>query len=572
MNQWIIISGANAPEMVPFEGDPHYARMDCGSVRTWIRRDDRFMNDQLFAADDRGMALCDGVILNLAELKKAYEAEDLEGVLRQSWEETEGAFFKKFVGPFCGAVYDRERDTLTAYANQTGDSFVFYYISGSCCMVSNDLNMIEAVMRENTLPRSLDETAARYLLSFGFMLDESTLFREIKRILPGEMVRFSPEKSCERSYYHRFDFTPRSISFEEAVELVDQGFRKAVCRCFEKDLEYGVTEHLADLSGGLDSRMTAWVAHDMGYGPFFFLNYCQSGSKELTCASQAAAALGGQFFHKQLDDASFLYEVERLVNMNYGLSLFCGITGGEQLLRSLNFQRFGLEYTGQIGDAVIGTLVKRPDATIQDTQHSLKYSQTISYSLTEELLEEYENFEVFAMYTRAFLGALSSHIIRRHYSYAVSPFIDPDLLSLCMSIPQDYRWNHKLYWTWLDTKYPEAISLPTTRSRAGQGEWTKVQIQNAKRKGAMALWRLGLLKQRPKPDPSNMNPMDEWYQTKPDLRAFLSNYIQENLPLLDRYPDTQANVRLMGVAGAVMDNLLALTLLAAMKRYFSSEA
>lgn len=570
MNQWIIISGVNTPEKVPFEGDPRYTRIDCGPLRAWFCQDGRFVNDQLFAADSRGMALCDGVILNLAELKEAYGVDDLKGVLRQSWEKTGCAFFKKLAGPFCGAVYDRERDTLTAYANQTGDSFVFYYDSGSRRMVSNDLNMIEAVMRENGLPRSLDETAARYLLSFAYMVDERTLFQEIKRILPGEMVRFSPEKGCERSYYHRFDFTPRSISFEEAVELVDQGFRRAVRRCFEKDREYGVTEHLADLSGGLDSRMTAWVAHDMGYGPFVFLNYCQSASKELTCASGAAAVLGGQFLHKQLDDASFLYEADRLVDMNYGLSLFCGITGGEQLLRSLNFQRFGLEHTGQIGDAVIGSLCKN-SAVLPDGQHQLKYSRLISSEAPAEILSEHSSFEEFALYTRAFLGALSSHLIRRTYSYSVSPFIDPDFFALCMSIPLEYRQGHKLYWAWLDAKYPGAISLPTTRSRAGQGEWTKAQIQNAKRQGAMVLWRLGLRKQRPKPDPGSMNPIDDWYQTKPDLRAFISNYEQENIPLLDCCLETQTNVRLMSASGAAMDKLMALTLLAAVKRYFPPE-
>lgn len=566
MNQWIIISGAQAPDMVPFEGDPRFARIDCGPLRAWFRRDGRFVNDQLFAADSRGMALCDGVVLNLAELKEEYGVEDFMGVLRQSWEETKGVFFKKFAGPFCGAVYDRERDVLTTYANQTGDSFVFYYNAASCYMVSNDLNMIEEVMRKNGLPRSLDEEAARYLLSFAYMVDERTLFREIKRVLPGEMVRFSPEKGCERSYYHRFDFTPRPVSFEEAVELVDRGFRKAVRRCFEKDREYGVTEHLADLSGGLDSRMTAWVAHDMGYGPFVFLNYCQSGSKELVCASGAASVLGGQFLHKQLDDASFLFEVDRLVEMNYGLSLFCGITGGEQLLRSLSFRRFGLEHTGQIGGPYT-----QSNETIPDSLSTLKYSQVIACEPPAAVLAEHNNFEEFAVYVRGFLGIMSSHLIRRHYVYAVSPFIDPDFLSVLASIPLEYRKGYRLYWAWLDAKYPEAIALPTTHSRAGQGDWTRAQIRNMKRKGAMALWKMGLRKQRPKPDPGHMNPIDEWYQTKPDLRAFLSRYEEETLPLLDRWPETQANARQMSASGAATDKLMALTLLAAVKRYFPPE-
>ena len=573
MNQWLImvLSKASALDGDRLEAVPQgCSRLDCGPVRAWFRRDGRFSNDQLFAADSQGLALCDGVILNLAELKEEYGVGDFAQVLRRSWEDTAGVFFKKFAGPFCGAVYDRETDTLTAYANQTGDTFVFYCRSESFYLVSNDLNMIEAVMRENGLPRSLDETAARYLLSFGFMLDERTLFQEIKRVLPGEMVRFSASGGCERSVYQRFSFAPRSISFTDAIELVDEGFRKAVRRCFEKDREYGVKEHLVDLSGGLDSRMTSWVAHDMGYGPFVFVNYCQSGSKELSCASRVAAALGGQFFHKQLDDVGFLYEVDRLVDMNYGLSICTGITGGEQFLRSLNFQRFGLELTGQVGDVVIGSFFNEAQAVSQASRlvERIKYSHTIACAPPTELTDEFETAEAFAMHTRAFLGALSSHLIRRYYAYAVSPFLDPDFFALCMSIPVEHRQGHKIYWAWIDKKYPEAGAIPSSRPRAHQGEWTKSRIRRYKHAVDMILWKTGLRKQRPKPDPDNMNPLDYWYESKPELRAFIADYYRETRGLLDRYPETAANADQMYASGT-MDKLLALTLLAASKRYFS---
>ena len=78
------------------------------------------------------------------------------------------------------------------------------------------------------------------------------------------------------------------------------------------------------------------------------------------------------------------------------------------------------------------------------------------------------------------------------------------------------------------------------------------------------------MKRRPKPDTANMNPLNEWYQTKPDLRAFLSNYERENFSLLDRWPETQANARLMAASG-ITDRLMALTLMAAVKRYFPPE-
>ncbi len=566
MNRWIMAApqaGGRLPQM-PFESGT-YQRLTCGDAGLYFQRDGRFSGDQLFAGDDRGLMVSDGVLLNLSELKAEYGAGDLAQVIRRSWEENGGEFFKRFAGPFCGCVYRREEDTLTAFGNQTGDTMVFTCLAGGCRLVSNDLNMIEAVIRVNGYPRTLDETAMLHLMSFGFMVDCRTAFREIKRVFPGELVKLEPTGEARRSVYHRFSFQPREVTFSEAIELVDASFRKAVRRCQEKDREYGVREHLTDLSGGLDSRMTAWLSHAMGYGPAVYVNYCQSTSDEIRFASQIANVLGGQLFFKQLDDANFLYELDRLVALNYGLSVFWGITGGEQLLRTLDSHRFGLEHTGQIGDAVIGTLANEPGATVQDAQHSLKYSQTVSCALPEELLAGYENFEAFAMYTRAFLGALSSHAIRRHYVYAVSPFMDPEMLSLCMSIPLDYRREHKLYWAWLDAKYPAAAKVPSTRPRPEAPSARRLRQMKKK------LCRKLRLLADPQASPNHMNPTDYWYKTKPELRRFIDSYYRENRPLLDGYPETAERVDRMYASPKSVDKLLSINVLAVVKRYFSPE-
>lgn len=570
MNNWIVLiptKDGRLPKRIPFESaEANYKQINCGPVWAYFQRDGRFRNDQLFTCDERGLAICDGVILNLAELKKEYGADGIAQVIRSSWEETKGLFFKKFAGPFCGAVYDRENNTFTAYVNQTGDTFVFYYHTSSFHAVSNNLNMLDRLMKENGLSCSLDEDAALYLLTYGWMVDERTLFQEIKRLSAGNMLRITGEGESI-SAYHRFDFTASAISFPDAIELLDTGFRKAVHRCFEKDREYGVTEHLIDLSGGFDSRMVAWVANDMGYAPQVYINYCQSCSDELRCASKVASALGGQFFHKQLDDASFLYEIDRLVDLNYGLSTYCGMTGNDQFLRSLNFKRFGLEHTGQLGDVIIGSYSKKHE-TLPEGQHNLKSSTLIFSEAPAAVLAEHATFEDFALYVRGFLGILSSHLIRRNHTYQVSPFIDPDFFSLCMSIPLEYRQNHKLYWAWMDSKYPQASILPSTNLRSPAASFVKRAYNYAVRKGGSILRNMGLVKAGLMPN--NMNPFDYWYDTKPALQEFIADYYQKNRSLLDPFPETRSHVDLMYTSRTV-DKLLALTLLAAVKRYFPNE-
>ncbi|MCQ2421251.1 MAG: asparagine synthase-related protein [Clostridia bacterium] len=388
MNQWIVIKKRTSEPALSFSRAAEgFCRMDCGSVLAFFRKDSRFVNDQVFCADDGSLIISDGVLLNLRELTAQYHAADLRQVIDALCAEDPSAYFSAFIGPFCGAKYDRRTDTLIAYGNQTGDAPVFYFQNERCFMVSNDLNLIEQVMADNHFPRTLDETAAQYLLTFAYMIDDRTLFREIRRLLPGDALMLCGA-DCKIVPYHRFSFDPLDISMEDAIELVDQKFRKAVDRCFSKDAEYGCPTHLVDLSGGMDSRMTAWVAHDLGYRSNIYINYCQYGSDELRCASRVANELGGQLFYKQLDDASFLYEVDRLIERGGGLPFCFGSTGSDQFLRLLDAAQFGLEHTGQIGDAVLGSFGTQHTELTQSAVESLKYSRTLPFSLVVQFLCE----------------------------------------------------------------------------------------------------------------------------------------------------------------------------------------
>ena len=67
-----------------------------------------------------------------------------------------------------------------------------------------------------------------------------------------------------------------------------------------------------------------------------------------------------------------------------------------------------------------------------------------------------------------------------------------------------------------------------------------------------------------------MNPLNDWYQARPELRDFMEQYYQAACGLLDHYPELGTDVDRM-YASNVMDKLLALSLLAAVKRYFPLE-
>ena len=363
----------------------------------------------------------------------------------------------------------------------------------------------------------------------------------------------------------RFEDSP--ITYDDAIECLDDLFTKAVKRCFEKDREYDTKFHLADMSGGMDSRMTNWVAHELGYHDVVNINYCQSGSDELKCASKASSVLKNQFLHKQLDDHSFIYEIDDIIDMNYGLAVYFGITGGRQLLSQTNRDLFGLEHSGQLGDVVVGNY-GNTERHVPVQQNSFRYSALIDFSVPQEILNQYHNNEEFGFYCRGFKGILSSHLLRRHYYYTVSPFLDPELMSFCFSIPMKYRFQQKLYWDWVDKKHEEAGRVISTRKRPQNPykQFCSKVLRRSKSIYKRTARHLHLV--RSANEDNLMNPFDYWWETDSYFRDFVKEYYSKNINRAEQYPIVKTNVDKLYYSKRVVDKLLAINTLGVLKRYF----
>lgn len=529
-----------------------------GELRLKVNFNHRFYNDKVFSQDENFVIIFDGVLLNKNELLKSRHVENIEELLKIIYHERN--LLANFTGPFTGFVYNKKERQGIAFGNQTGDMSVFYRDMGSELAISNDFNRLTGGINQ------LDERAAHYLITYGFIVDDSTIIRQIKRVRAGHCLLLANGKYFI-GQYHKIHFLDKlDITMDEACEELDKRFRIAVKRCFDKDLEYGYHDHLADLSAGLDSRMTNWVAHDLGYKNIVNLSYSQGGSDEQRFTEQLAKKLNNTLYFRPLDDCSFLYKPEEIVSQEFAMAYYCGITGGYEFLKFIDFEKFGLEHTGQIGDAVIGKFTKlqrnertiNPDLKRNSTLLPLRFlPDTSCYSCEDE----------FAYYTRMAQGALATHYIRTHYTYTVSPFMDVDVINFCFRLPDALRMNHRLYWYWIDHKYPEAGKLRSSRVRP-MGK-IKDLLYRGKNKGTRLsidmLHRFHLV--HSSVSANNMNPHNFWFDTKAELRTFVDDYYKENLDRLTDYPQLQKEARQMFNSQMALDKLMGLSLLAAVKQY-----
>ena len=521
----------------------------------------RFINDKVEHEDDNFIIMSDGLLLNKEEFVGNVSGNiTITQLLSNCFSNT--SLIKRLIGPFVTVVYDKKRKEGIAFGNQTGDSSVFwgYNKTHDVLYLSNNFN----VVFEKCQLSVLNEKAAHYLLTYGFIVDDSTIVDGIYRLQAGKLLRFNPE-GVKVEQYHRFNFhDKREITLEEAVEKVDYLFRKAVKRCFDKDLEYGYTRHLADLSAGLDSRMTNVVAKELGYNNIINISFSQSGSDEQIIAQEVASKLGNPLYHRSLDDATFLYDIEDNVSEEYGMAFYHGITAGRQFIRMIDVNSFGVEHSGQIGDVVISQFFNKTTSVIDINNKRNSLLLPLRYKIETN---QFGSNEEYAFYTRAFQGALSTHYTKSHYIYVLSPFLDPELISFCASLPDTIRASHRLYWNWIDKKYPEYGKIRSSRIRHYQGMgysrfielcYNKV-IMRIKREVMKSSGIMGLL--YPSYKINNMNPFQYWYDTKEELRDFIDNYYVKNIQLLHEYKLLSSECSKMHESSSVYDKLMCLSLL-----------
>lgn len=540
-----------------------------GSVHYQTAYSSRFANDKVETDTESFIILADGIVLNKTELQEnnAY-GNTLFDYYRHCYDVPEN--IKQLIGPFVAVVYSRENGNGIAFGNQTGDVSVFYGYNrkSGTLFLSNSFNAVF----DECCPCGINEKAAHYLLTYGFIIDDSTIADGIYRLQAGKFLRFDTN-GVKVEQYHRFNFHDKiDITLDDAIEQVDVLFRKAVKRCFDKDLEYGYTQHLADMSAGLDSRMTNVVAKDLGYTNIVNISYSQSGSDEQKIAQKVALKLGNPLYHRSLDDATFIYDMKDTIHEEFGVAYAHGFTGGRQFLRLIDFDKFGLEHTGQIGDVVISQFFVR---TTPFHDCNAKRMSEVLIQRFPLKKEDFVTNEEFAFYTRAFQGALSTHYIRAKYTYAVSPFLDPELLEFCASLPDKIRASHRLYWNWIDRKYPSFGKIPSSRKRQYKGMglneaiklYTGKIIYKTKRRTRNICFRLGLTDQSV--SRNDMNPHQYWYDTNEELRSFIANYYQENHYLVTGQGQLEAECRTMFESQSAFDKLLCISLLETLNVYFN---
>lgn len=542
-----------------------------------VRRNtlNKFMQDKTLTETETEITVLDGYLLNKKELFDRYESTTVAELMTRMYREKGETFFSEFRGSFSGAFYDKVQDQWIVFTNHAGDHTVFYAELEHGFCAGSQANYVIDGCREAGVELTLDETAVYQMLTYAFMIDDATYAKEIRRLRGGTYL-YCCNGVVSIKTYHTYSKHPERFagsSQAEIIDAIDEAFRRAVRLEYEKDKEYGY-QHMADISGGLDARMSMWVAHELGYGPIQLKTYCRGNYTDELVSKEIAKYWKDELLVKPLDDASFLYDIDENVFLTGGLSLYAGITGGNRMLRSLNMENYGLEHNGIFGGAVISSWyadVRDADRLLPTGTYSNRLLKRLEKTKTK-MEQDFGDHELFLWYTRGFQGMGNTFQIRRNYLEPCAAYLDPDFIQVCMDIPVELRMHHKIHKKWIIEKYPQAAKYQWEKIHAKITDpWLIVILKRIVMHGSGKLFRtlFGASKIA-----SGMNPLDYWIEHDEKLSAYLDEYAENafKCPAAKMSGQLEEDMKELYRSGNAYEKIMVITALSAMKLYLKNES
>lgn len=495
---------------------------------------DSFKNDKIIFENEDAMIVTDGIIYNLQELKKKYNATDLSQLILILSKKSED-FFKCFSGHFSGAIYYKKTKKIVAYTNQLGDRAIYYYFDKQTkkFIVASQVNYIVDTMKKNKISRTIDNEGVNIFLDFGFFFDESTFIEEIKRLYPGTYIVIDT-LNVEIKEYYKAEYEKKQTDIDTAIEQIDVAFDNSLRRIYNKAKENDYN-CIVDISGGLDTRIISYASKKLKEENVVLLSYSQSGSNEEKIAKEIANNLKYDLYLKTLDNGKCLYDIDNLVFMNNGSAFYHGITGGFRFLEILNPRKYAIEITGLLGNVYDNSMITekgdvRPDINYRKFIARKKGVLDNKYE-EHEILKRFSNNDLFWLYTRGIMAGMSTFMTRQNFIEPVTPFGDLEFLEAFLTIPWKDRIEKNILRNWLIKKYPEAAKIKyaaTDFSILDENKplFKQKMIANLYMKKLVTLLRK-------KPLPHNMNPINYWIQNDSNLERYIENYFYNNLNLMD---------------------------------------
>lgn len=233
-----------------------------------------------------------GEVYNFRELRADLESRwtfltcgDTEVVLAGLVLEGE-SFLRRMEGMWALAFWDRVSRVLLLSRDRMGKKPLYYQANAQAMICASELPALSCLAGRRW---SEDPDSLADYLRYGFFLPGTTAYTEVREVLPGHALAWSPHAAPRESAYWRLDPKPFAGTKAEAAEQLREALTGAVRSRLVADVEVG-----AFLSGGVDSSLISALAQAQLDRPLrtFTMGFTDPAFDERSYARQVAERLG----------------------------------------------------------------------------------------------------------------------------------------------------------------------------------------------------------------------------------------------------------------------------------------
>src|ERR1700761_5787749 len=259
-----------------------------------------------------------GEIFNHREIRPSLEQAghryqthcDTETLLH-AYEELGQRSVELYRGMFAYAIWDREKRRLFCVRDRLGIKPFYYFWNGRVFVFASE---IKALLAHPAVGAELEEQVLPEYLAFGYVSEERTLFRGIRKLMPGHHLTLDvsgPEPALQiRQYWDPPPAVPAQAGEAELIAETRQRLEETVRMRLMSDVPLGMF-----LSGGVDSSAIAALTRRLTSGPVktFSVGYAEEQFSELSYAAQVAAVIGTDHHEIRVGIDDFFNELPRLI-------------------------------------------------------------------------------------------------------------------------------------------------------------------------------------------------------------------------------------------------------------------
>lgn len=533
-------------------GEPvfQYNRVDGKRVALFRSLAHKPIDDSFCKSTAQGYSILEGILLShsTSQVSEMIERDDHSQL-------------STIHGQFACLHYNSATEELRVYTNLSNNLRVYYYYLNDLFVAATSIKMIISTLKANGITCSPDELGLRMMLTYGYMLRNYTTIAEIRQLGVANILRVGITGLSQKPYF-RYDTKIKHSSYRSCATDLKELFTNAVNQGLKRD---GDSRHFAFISGGLDSRLVVWTAHEQGVRDLDCLTFSQPDYLDETIARQICQTLGYKHHFYSLEGGEYLKDLDANLAYHEGQIVLHGAAHLYAAIQTMPLQEYGIMHSGQIGDVIKGSYLQARGHTPVNFAAGA-YSTRLIHTLLQEVSKyrsDYTNHEQFILENRGFNCITNGDLACLDFGYSVSPFVEPAFMQYSISVDPALRAGARMYIAWMQRSYPKAskfkwekfncpVSTPYYLARLKYNFWRGTD--KIKRK---------ITKQ---PNTLNMNPFDYWWSSNPSLKQHFNPLFTIPEPVSDIISkELEQDIAKMLAVGNLSEKLQAYTVIASLK-------